>query len=84
MSEIDIEKVLEMRKETAVKLAKELWHGTIGEHVEQVLSRGETLSLDSLRESLLKAIERRKPDNVVRIRAETALEKLDNITPSRA
>ncbi|MCE8027510.1 hypothetical protein HOP54_02245 [Halomonas daqingensis] len=77
----ELERFFEKQKETFARAAEELWHGTIGEHVEQVLASGETLSLESLRSALERTVADNKADSLIRLRAEKALEKLDIFTP---
>lgn len=77
----ELEDFMEGRKKTYAAAAEDLWHGTIGQHVEQILADGERLTLDTLREVLGNTIANTKADTLVRLRAEKALEKLEAITP---
>lgn len=74
------EQLLKERKGTYAMTAEQLWHGTVGEHVEQVLANGESLTLESLRGALSKTIANSNADDLIRMCAEKALEKLDAIT----
>ncbi|OWV30165.1 hypothetical protein [Halomonas campaniensis] len=80
----DIDDFLDGRKNTFSDAAEALWHGTVGEHVEKLLSKGEALSLESLRNALVTTKEDAKQDSLIKLRAVKALEKLDNITSPRS
>ncbi|TKJ11142.1 hypothetical protein [Halomonas sp. 15WGF] len=80
----DIDDFLDGRKNTFSDAAEALWHATVGEHVEILLSEGEALSLDSLRNALVATKEDAKQDSLIKLRAVKALEKLDNITSPRS
>ncbi|MCY1296006.1 hypothetical protein D9M69_622920 [compost metagenome] len=78
----EIEKLLASQKETFSNAAEELWHGTVGEHVEKLLAKGQELSLEAVRASLQATKEDEALHALLRLKAEKALEKLASITPS--
>lgn len=75
----ELEKLLARHKETFANAAEELWHGAVGEHVEKILARGQTLSLDVLRDALYATKENEALHPLLKLKAEKALEKLASI-----
>ena len=78
--EEELENLMRKRDETIAALGDELWHSTLGSHVETVLKETGVLSLQALRDSLTSAIRARREGDPQRVLAEKALAKLDAIT----